>query len=103
MDPSADLDILFADFGVPVTVLVAGSSVGEVTVLWEHPGRTASPYSGVIETTGPAALAKTADVIERGITHGAQIIHDDTAWYVIGLEPDGFGLTRLILSKDSDQ
>lgn len=101
-DPTADLHIYFADFGVLATVLVAGAAVGETTILWEAPGRVISPFSGGVETTGPAALIRSDQVADCGITHGAGLIVADTVWHIVGLEPDGAGLTRLILSHDTD-
>lgn len=101
-DPTADLHICFSDFGVPATVLVAGAAVGETTILWESPGRVISPFSGGVETTGPAALIRAAQVEDFGITHGDGLIVAATTWHIVGLEPDGAGLTRLILSHDTD-
>lgn len=97
----ADISVFFADFAQTATVLISGTRVGDISILWEAPGRVASPFGG-IETTAPAALIATTAVNELGITHGAQLVVADTDWYVVALEPDGAGLTRLILSRDSD-
>lgn len=101
MNPAADIPILFADLGTPATIIVAGAAVGDVTILWQEPGVVVSPYSG-LEATAPGALIESRHIAELAITHGAQVIKDDTAWYIVGLEPDGTGLTRLTLSLNPD-
>ena len=103
IDFAADLPILFADCSTPATVMISGHRAGVIDVLMEQPGKGVSPLTGLIESTAPAALVKQADVIGLGITHGAQLIIDGTTWQVVGMEPDGMGLSHLILSKDTDQ
>lgn len=103
MNLADDLDIFFADFGESTTVFVDGHAAGRVTFLWEQPARTFNPLTGGIETTEPGAVVKTADLEALGVGHGARFSHADVAWYVIGMEADGQGFTRLRLSQDSDQ
>ncbi|MFA4871379.1 MAG: hypothetical protein WC623_24485 [Pedobacter sp.] len=55
-------------------------------------------FGSEAETSSPSAIVKDSDVI--GITHGATITINNTAYKVRGIQPDKTGLTILILSKD---
>ena len=55
-------------------------------------------FGAEIESTHPFIMARDADIL--GIYHGAIIIISTIEYKVIGIQPDGTGLTTLILSKD---
>lgn len=55
--------------------------------------------TGEIESTDPQVVVKTSDVSD--IEHGNNLVISSTTYYVIGIQPDGTGLTTLILSKDA--
>lgn len=101
MDFSADLDIYFADWGGPALI-----GMDEVTVVCDAPFRLAEAYEGQVETSAPACSMLDADIVRLAVQHGTQISILPGAslvgdFEVIGVEPDGLGLTRLILTRDS--
>jgi len=70
----------------------------QIGVLIDQPFEGVSAHTGEIESYGPVAWAKTADVADAG--QGATIDDGNTIFTVRGVEPDGFGITKLILSED---
>lgn len=57
--------------------------------------------TGEIESTEPQIIVKSSNV--SGIEHGNTLIINSITYYVIGIHPDGTGLTTLTLSKDAPQ
>lgn len=55
----------------------------------------AGALGGLVESTGPQCIAKTADV--AGVVQGAAIVIGGTAYTVTGVQPDGTGITTLQL------
>jgi hypothetical protein len=51
-----------------------------------------------IESTVPQVLVKTSDVV--GIAHADLMTINSTVYKVIGIQPDGTGMTMLLLSED---
>ena len=49
----------------------------------------------LVESTGPACLARTADV--SALEQGSSITISSVAYTVVGVEPDGTGITLLRL------
>lgn len=88
VESAADRAALLADFGVSA---VSGAS--SLTVLYF------APYADAGEMAGykPSALARTADVSSAGISFGSEIMIDGAEFAVRGLEPDGLGMTTLVL------
>ena len=86
MDFSLDLPPLFADFGV--TVEVAGV---------QHVGLFDDAYAEALGLAGsqPTLLVQTS----ANIAHGAAFTVQGVAYTVRGVQPDGEGLTRLILER----
>lgn len=54
-----------------------------------------SGIGGLVESTGPQCLAKTADV--AAVVQGGTITINAVAYTVTGVQPDGTGLTTLQL------
>ena len=52
-----------------------------------------------IEMQRPQALCKTADVV--GAVHNDTLVIDGVTYYIKEIEPDGYGVTTLILSKSN--
>lgn len=103
MDLTADLDMLFVDTGISAQVMSDSYLAGEILLLWESPGRVQNLFDGALETTEPAGVAKSSDVATLHIVHGSKLIISGTTWHVIGIMPDGSGLTRLTLSSSPIQ
>ncbi len=57
-----------------------------------------SAESGEIESTAPEATAKSSDV--SGVEHGDELKINGTLYSIAGIQPDGTGLTTLILHKE---
>lgn len=75
-------------FSVPCTL-----PLGDVVqVIFDQPHADAF---GVMESTNPSALGRSADL--DTVSHGSEVLINDAAWLVVGLQPDGTGLTRLLL------
>lgn len=50
-----------------------------------------------VESSRPAALAQSANV--NGVVNGKVIVRGATTYHVVGVHPDGTGLTLLLLEK----
>ena len=55
----------------------------------------AAALGGLVESTGPSCQAKSADV--AAVVQGSTITIGGTAYTVVGVEPDGTGVTTLQL------
>lgn len=96
-----DLDIFFSDFNVTATI-----GTTPISVLFDAPYKGISIETNEIETYAPVATAKSSDVAAQSIAHGTSITisgtpgggHDGT-YKCVGTEPDGQGLTKLILER----
>jgi len=83
--PFFDTDTGFAQFAT-----VSGQSV---PVIFDN-GYQAG-LSGLVETTGPTARAKSADV--GAVVQGSTMVIGGTTYTVTGVQPDGQGVTTLLL------
>lgn len=89
-----DFAVFFADFGVTATL--AG---GDVTVIFDQ--AYIASMGGQIDSTEPTCLLLSSDVTTHNITHGTPITINGVAYAVRGLQPDGTGLTALLLEDVS--
>ena len=87
---------LLADFGVVATYTPSGGAPPPITVLF------AKAYIGVdatgevvVESSNPKATALTSDVPTAD--HAATLVIDSVIYNVVGVQPDGQGMTELIL------
>lgn len=94
MNLLADITTFFTDFAVE-----ASYNGASIRVIFDASCKLVNALTGGIESTGPQAICQSADV--EGAQHGEQIVINDTAYYIIGIEPDGAGITVLTLSKDA--
>jgi hypothetical protein len=97
-----DLDAIFdnGDFAV------ATVGTEPISAIFDAPFKAASPETGMVESSAPAATVKSSDVTACSIVHGTSIAISGTpggqydgTYTVIGIEPDGQGMTRLILEE----
>jgi hypothetical protein len=82
----------FADFAVSATVGAAS-----VSVIFDRAHQDAMG----IDATQPAALMRTADVSANAIARNTTLVISGTTYYVQRLQPDGTGLTALLLSLEA--
>jgi hypothetical protein len=78
-----------AEFSVPCTL--PGGAVVQVIV--DQPHAEAS----FMEASNPSALGRSDELAAVG--HGAEVSAGGVDWRVVGVQPDGTGLTRLILER----
>lgn len=91
------LDAFFSDFAVTATV---GSAA--LSVIFDRAHIEAlGGYGGGIDATAPAALLKTSDVAANSIARNSTLVIAGTTYYVQRAQPDGTGLTLLVLSLES--
>ena len=82
------------EFGVEMT-LTGGT---KVNVIFDDEYRVQNIQDGQISATAPQVIGRTSDL--SGISLGATVTINSVAYKVIERQPDGTGLTTLILSKD---
>jgi hypothetical protein len=79
-----------AEFSVPCTL----PSGAVVQVIFDQPN---SEGFGLMEASNPSALGRSEDLAAVG--HGSEVSAEGVAWRVVGVQPDGTGMTRLILER----
>jgi hypothetical protein len=57
----------------------------------------ADALGGFAESSGPSALVQSALV--QDLVHGSQIEISARTWAIVEIQPDGTGMTRLVLEK----
>ena len=92
-DLLTDLDTFFSDFGVD-----AVWNVTTFKVIFHNAYEAVTLFGLDIESKNPYVEAKDSDVV--GIAQGNTFTVNATAYKVIGIQPDGTGITILTLSKD---
>lgn len=88
-----DVAGFFVDFGEPA-ILKDGR---EITILFDSPFFNVTAMGIDIEASKPTAVAKSADVLET--VHGDTLKYKSVTYTIIGVQPDGTGITVLILSE----
>ena len=78
----------FADFGVDVTL--AGASVRGI-----FDDAYGESFGGLVAGSGPMLRLPSS----VAVTSGATLVHGSTTYSVVGIEPDGTGMTVLRLEK----
>jgi hypothetical protein len=100
-DFSSDLEMLFDTDELAKTATYTRSGYPSVLipVIFESPGANAPLAGGMeYETASPKVLCRTADVLN--VAHGDTVTVDAKVYKVIGVSPDGTGITTLTLSED---
>lgn len=77
---------------------VATYNGNSINVQFFNEYEAAALFELEVEVTKPFCIAKDTDI--TGIAHGSTITIKSVAYKVIEIQPDGTGLTQLILSKD---
>jgi len=90
------------DFAVTAKVTLVGGNSKKINVIFDSEYYQSQLVGDVgIANADPQVLCKTIDV--TNITQGASLVISGTTYYVTSVEPDGTGMTRLVLSKRSVQ
>jgi len=88
-----DLPSFLQDFGE--TAILEGG--GEVTVIFDDEFVAASPLDQEVESTKPQAIGLSSDL--EGVEHETTIEIRGVTYRIVGIHPDGQGMTTLILTK----
>ncbi len=94
-DMESDLDEFLnnSEFAKDITYKSA-----TITGIYDNAYAVSALDGDAVETLTPQALVKTSDV--TGIVHGDTMTIDAVVYNVISSQPDGTGLTVVILSRD---
>lgn len=96
---ASDLDTLLSDFGVLATITRADAVVlSSVSGIYDAPFAAENLATGTVEQVAPQFVAKTSALTD--VRHHDILTVSGADWYIVGIEPDGTGLTRLVLSSD---
>lgn len=95
-DLAGDLGIFFNLEEFAVKAVWKGTK--EVAAIFEDPFTAAGAAGAEVESSAPVAHVRTADV--SGIAQGDTFKIGTVTYTIIGVQPDGTGVTRLILSQD---
>lgn len=98
----ADIPAFLDDFGEVVS-WNNGSEVRNVRGIFDNEYSRVDVLESGVESRGPEIAIASADIV--GVAQGQTITVDNgdgttTAYNVMAVEPDGTGITRLLLSKD---
>ncbi len=88
IDTTGGFGNALTDFGSVATLSVGGSA----TVIFDA---TPDDAFGLVSAPQRAAIGKTSDL--SAVTVGSTLTIGGTAYTVAGLEPDGAGMTRVVL------
>ena len=88
-----DLAVFFADFAVDAVYKGVG-----IKVIFDNPYFERTVFGGAVESSQPKAWVKDSDI--TGAAHGDTITINSAAYTIIEIQPDGTGITTLILSED---
>ena len=75
-----------------------GGSSKSVQIIFDAPYSLSSVDGITYTNANPSAVCKTSDVAT--VNDQATIVIDTTTYYVVDAQPDGTGITRLILSTE---
>lgn len=93
-----DLSLFFdtSGFAVDAQATDAHGELVQFQVFFDQPH---ADGLGVMESTNPSVLGRSVDLDD--VPHMAQVLIGDQAWIVVGHQPDGTGVTRLLLEPAS--
>ena len=92
VETAADRTALLADYGTTVTKADATTFTG----IFDNDSLAVDLDESEVESTEPTLLARTADV--SGLAHGDSLTISAVSYTVRGIQPDGTGMTQIMLS-----
>jgi len=92
VETAADRTAMLADYGSTVTKADASTFTG----IFDNDFLAVDLDESEVESTEPTLLARTADV--SGLTHGDSLTISAVSYTVRGIQPDGTGMTQIMLS-----
>jgi len=92
VETAADRSAMLADYGTTVTKTDAST----FTAIFDNDFLAVDLDESEVESTEPTLLARTADV--SGLAHGDSLTISAVSYTVRGIQPDGTGMTQIMLS-----
>lgn len=83
------------EFGSVATATTRHGEVVQFQVIFDN--GYAAQFGGLADATGPSALARSADVAD--LVQGSVVDIGAETWAVADMQPDGTGMTTLLLRK----
>lgn len=83
------------EFGSVATATTRHGEVVQIQVIFDN--GYAAQLGGLADATGPSALASSADVAD--LVQGSHVDIGAETWAVADMQPDGTGMTTLLLRK----
>jgi len=99
---AADLAAYFdptSGFAQAATLTVAGTDPRPVTVIFVEPYSALDAFGQPAASASPAAILRESEA--TGAAPGSLLTIDSKTWNVVAMEPDGSGITRLVLSESA--
>lgn len=88
------------DFAQSVTYTPSGGSSVSILGIFDNEFSLNDISEMGYQNMNPYITCKTSDV--NNATNGDTFVISSVTYYVIGVQPDGTGITRIILSKNSN-
>ncbi len=98
METDFDALINTGDFAQSVVYTPSGGPAKPIDAIFDDEFSGLNTQTGQMETSKPQVMVRDSDV--AGVTKKATVTVGVIVYKVIGINPDGTGLTTLILSKD---
>ena len=92
VETAADRTALLADYGTTVTKADTTTFTG----IFDNDFLAVDLDESEVESTEPTLLARTSDV--SGLAHGDSLTISAVSYTVRGIQPDGTGMTQIMLS-----
>ena len=92
VETAADRSALLNDYGTTVTKADTSTFIG----IFDNDFLAVDVDESEVESTEPTLLARTADV--SGLAHGDSLTISAVSYTVRGIQPDGTGMTQIMLS-----
>ena len=96
-DLTGDLDVFFNSNEFAVEASLKGAAI-PIKVIFDDEYREIALSAGSVEGSVPQCLAKSSDVEDA--VHGDTLKVGETTYKIIEVQPNGTGITTLMLSKD---
>jgi hypothetical protein len=96
-----DVNVFFeSDFAEDAEYTPSGGAGVDIKVVFDEAYQATTIGKDLAySNANPSVLCKSVDV--ETATEGDTLIIADVTYYVIAVEPEGTGITRLVLSKDA--
>lgn len=101
-DMLTDIDDIFMDtdeFADEAVWVDSGDDSHTINGIFDDESQQINPATGIIETTAPQFQVASSGI--SGIARNETLTVNETTYYIIGIQPDGTGMTILLLSKDA--